>query len=78
MFFLEFFGVCQRLTRRSIALSVAVGAAWVDGRGVFSAALSNQLVEAVAEVLDLTGAKDAAHSHQVGPPLDAVDVTTAP
>lgn len=62
----------------AVVSSVAVGAPGVDGGGVLSAALSNQLVEAVAKVLDLTGAQDAAHSHQVAPPSDTVDMATAP
>lgn len=37
----------------------------VDGGWVFSAALADELVEAVAEVLHLAGSKDAAHSHQL-------------
>lgn len=55
-----------------------MGTAGVDGGGVLSAALSNQLVEAVAEVLDLTGAQYTAHSHQVASPPNAVDMATAP
>lgn len=50
----------------------------VDGGGVLSPALSDQLVQAVAEVLDLTGAQDTAHSHQVAPPPDTVDMATTP
>lgn len=38
----------------------------VDGRRVFSAALANELVEPVAEVLHLAGSQDATHSHQLG------------
>lgn len=56
--------------------AVAMRAPGVDGGGVLSPALSDQLVQAVAEVLDLAGAQDAAHSHQVAPPPDAVDMAT--
>lgn len=37
----------------------------VDGRGVFSATLADELVEAVAEVLHLAGSEDTTHPHQV-------------
>lgn len=54
--------------------SVAVGAPGVDGGRVFSAALTNELVEPVAQVLHLTGSQDASHSHQLG----VVRVVTVP
>lgn len=37
----------------------------VDGGGVFSATLANELVEAVAEVLHLAGSEDTAHPHKL-------------
>lgn len=43
-----------------------MGAPGVDGGRVFSAALSDELVEPVAQVLDLARAQDAAHPHQLG------------
>lgn len=59
-------------------LAVAVRTARVDGGGVFPAALSNQLVETVAEVLNLTSAQDAPHPHQmaVAPSTAIVGMTT--
>lgn len=46
-------------------LAEAVGAARVDGGGVLPPAGSNQLVETVAEVLDLTGPQHTPHPHHV-------------
>lgn len=61
-----------------------MGASGVNGRRVLSAALSNELIESMAEVLDLTGSQDAAHSHQLGvvrvvvtPSGSRVDVATS-
>lgn len=61
-------------------LAVAVRTARVNGRRVFSPALSNQLVKTVAEVLNLTGAQDASHPHQVSmaPTAATVGMTTTP
>lgn len=61
-------------------LSEAVRAARVNGGGVFPPALSNQLVETMAEVLNLTGAQDTPHPHQVsvGSPAAAVGMATTP
>lgn len=52
-------------------LAEAVGAARVDGRGVLPPAGSNQLVETVAEVLDLTGPQHTPHPHHVAVAPDA-------
>lgn len=38
----------------------------VNGGGVLPSALANQLVEPVAEVLDLAGAQDTPDAHQLG------------
>lgn len=46
--------------------SVAVWTARVNRGGVFPPALADQLVEPVAEVLDLAGAQDTPHAHQLG------------
>lgn len=43
-----------------------MGASGVDGRWVFSATLTNELIEPMAEVLHLACSQDAAHSHQLG------------
>lgn len=43
-----------------------MGASGVNGGRVLSAALANELVEPVAEVLHLAGSQDAAHPHQLG------------
>lgn len=61
-----------------VALAVAVRTVRVDGRRVLPPALSNQLVETVAEVLDLTGAQDTSHPHQmsVAPTAATVGMTT--
>lgn len=53
------------------ALAEAVGAARVDGGGVLPPAGSNQLVETVAEVLDLTGPQHTPHPHHVAVAPDA-------
>ncbi|KAJ8411206.1 hypothetical protein AAFF_G00172120 [Aldrovandia affinis] len=53
----------------------------VYGGGVFPAALPNQLIEPVAKVLHLAGAKDTAHTHQVGlvvTPCPVVGVASPP
>lgn len=61
-------------------LAVAVRTARVNGGGVLPPALSNQLVQTVAEVLNLTGAQDTPHPHQmdVAPPAATVGVTATP
>lgn len=61
-------------------LAVAVRTARVNGGGVFPPALSNQLVETVAEILNLTGAQDAPHPHQMAVASRAtiVGVATTP
>lgn len=41
-------------------------APWVDGGRVFSAILTNELIEPVAEVLHLACSQDATNSHQLG------------
>lgn len=56
---------CQRKCLAGVILTVAVRTAGVDGGVVFPPALSNQLVEPVAEVLHLTGAEDTPYPHQV-------------
>lgn len=63
-----------------MALSIAVWTAWVDGGGVFSPTLSNQLIEAMAEVLNLTGAQHTPHSHQlrIAPPHHSFGMATGP
>lgn len=58
-------------------LAVAVRTARVNGGGVFPPALSNQLVETVAEVLNLTGAQDAPHPHQMAVAFRATTVGVA-
>lgn len=80
----------QRTRPRSLLigrLAEAVGAAGVDGGGVLPPAGSAQLVETVAEVLDLAGSQHAAHPHQMpvapeGPAPSsrpaAPDMTTTP
>lgn len=45
--------------------SKTMGAPGVDGRGVFSATLANELVEAVAKVLHLACSEDTTHPHQL-------------
>lgn len=58
-------------------LAVAVRTARVDGGGVFPPALSDQLIETVTEVLNLTGAQDAPHPHQMAvAPSTTVDGMT--
>lgn len=43
-----------------------MGASGVNGGRVFSATLTNELVEPMAEVLHLACAQDTTHSHQLG------------
>lgn len=43
--------------------SVTMGAPGVDGGRVFSAALTNELIESVAQILHLTCSQDTSHSH---------------
>lgn len=52
-----------------------MGAPGVDGGWVFSATLTNELIEPVAEVLHLARSQDATHSHQLG--VVGVVVTTS-
>lgn len=59
------------------SLAVAVRTARVHGGGVFSPTLSNQLVETMAEILNLTGAQYAPHPHQVAVVLTATTVGMA-
>lgn len=60
------------------ALAVAVRTVGVNGGGVLPPTLSNQLIETVAEILNLTGAEDAPHPHQmdVAPSATADGVAT--
>lgn len=46
--------------------SVTMRTTGVNGGGVFPSALANQLIEPVAEVLNLAGSQGATHSHQLG------------
>lgn len=46
--------------------SITVGASGVNGGWIFSAALTDQLIEPVAKVLHLTGSQDTTDSHQLG------------
>lgn len=51
----------------SVSLSsVTMRTPGVNGGGVFPSALANQLIEPVAEVLNLAGSQGAPHSHQLG------------
>lgn len=61
-------------------LAVAVRTVWIHGGGVLLPVLSNQLVQPVTEVLDLTGAQDTRHPHHmaVAPTTAATGMATAP
>lgn len=61
-------------------LAIAVRTVRIHGRGVLLPVLSNQLVQTVTEVLDLTGAQDTGHPHHMAmaPATTTIGVATTP
>lgn len=67
---------CCGCSEAAAKSSITMGAFGIDRGWVFPAALTNELIEPMAEVLHLAGSQDATHSHKLG--MVWVVVTTRP